>query len=87
MALGAEDHVRIARPGRRQEMAQLASRDVAVTVDEAEVPASPLSQADPQRGPLALVLGEVDDPDLADPGDRRRDFRRLSRPIPRSPRR
>ena len=57
MALGAEDHVRITDPGRRQEMAQLAGRDVAVAVDEPEVPASALSQADAQRGPLALVLG------------------------------
>src|ERR1700729_1391780 len=70
MALGAEDHVRITHPGRRQEVAQLAGRDVTVTVDEAEVAASPLSQADAQRGSFALVLGELDYPDLAEPGDR-----------------
>ena len=57
MALGAEDHVRIARPDRGKELAQLPSRDVAVAVDEPEVAASPLSQADVQRGSLAPVLG------------------------------
>ena len=56
MELAAEHHIRIARPDRRKEVAQLPSRDVAVTVDEAEVAASPLSQADAQRGSLALVF-------------------------------
>src|SRR5580704_16718485 len=71
MVLGAEYHVRVPGSGRRQEVVELAGRDVAVTVDETEVPAPPLRQADPQRGPLPLVFGQLDDPDLADPGDRR----------------
>ncbi len=71
MELAAEYHIRIARPDRRQEVAQLPSRNVAVAVDEAEVAASPLSQADAQRGSLALVFRQLDYPDLVDPGDRR----------------
>src|SRR6202043_1420183 len=71
MELAAENHVRIARPDCRQEVAQLSGRNVAVAVDEAEVAASPLSQADAQRGSLALVFRQLDYPDLVDPGDRR----------------
>src|SRR6266567_4733874 len=70
MELAAEDHIRIARPGRRKKAAQLPSRNVAVAVDEAEVTASPLSHADTQRGSLALVFRQLDYPDLVDPGDR-----------------
>jgi hypothetical protein len=69
MELAAEDHIRIACPGRRKELAQLPSRDVAVAVDEAEVAASPLGQTDAQGGSLALVLRQLDYPDLVDPGD------------------
>ena len=71
MELAAKDHIRIARPDRRKEVVQLPSRNVAVAVDEAEVAASPLSQADAQRGSLALVFRQLDYPDLVDPGDRR----------------
>src|SRR5580700_6159019 len=71
MELAAEDHIRITRPDRRKEVVQLAGRNVAVAVDEAEVAPSPLSQADAQRGSLALVFRQLDYPDLVDPGDRR----------------
>jgi hypothetical protein len=57
MALRAQDHVRIARPDRGEELAQLPGRDVAVAVDEPQVAALPLSQAGPQGGSLALVAG------------------------------
>src|SRR6185437_8575545 len=60
-----------ARPDRREEAVQLPSRNVAVAVDEAEVAASPLSQADAQCGSLALVFRQLDYPHLVDPGDRR----------------
>src|ERR1700689_3627579 len=71
MELAAEYHVRLARRDRRNEVAQLPSRNVAVAVDEAEVATPGLSQADAQPGTLAPVLRQLDDPDLVDPGDRR----------------
>src|ERR1022692_72229 len=71
MELAAEYHIRIARPYCRKEMAQLPGRNVAVAVDEAEIAAFPLSQANAQRGSLALVFRQLDDPDLVDARDRR----------------
>src|SRR6266567_5315239 len=71
MELAAEEYIGVTGPGRRKEVAQLPRRDVAVAVNEAEVASSPLSQADAQRSSLALVLRQLEYPDLLDPGDRR----------------
>ncbi len=60
VALGADDDVGFLRAHHRDEVAEEFGRDVAVRVDEAEIPPSSHPQSRPQRGALADVGGEGD---------------------------